>query len=167
MKIASKKIILLIAVFSLFFSVSSVSAEDNTSSGEYTKALGFSYCLGPAFVSGGLTYQQWIGDFSFHVDLDMTFDSEFAVLGGIQKSFYQAKHNEVLSSELFVWADAGLYITTDSGTEMTNCMAGAGIGFEIICFDHFSVPVKIGYTAVFPKDTTVSFSYSGGLLYRF
>lgn len=170
MKLFSKKTLVLIAAVALFMAGSSAFAETVLPSDENPKVLGFTYCLSPSFFSSGLTYQQWKGNFGFHVDLDMTFDSEFALIGGIQKAFFQTKHNDVLSSIMFAWADAGTYTdtnTADGAIEIPNFMAGAGIGFEIILFDHFSIPVKVGYTAVFPNDTTVSFSYSGGLMYRF
>jgi hypothetical protein len=42
---------------------------------------------------------------------------------------------------------------------------GVGIGYEIVLFRHFSVPLQFGYVAELPL--YVGFSFSGGLRYRF
>jgi hypothetical protein len=42
---------------------------------------------------------------------------------------------------------------------------GVGIGYEIVLFRHFSVPLQFGYMAEYP--ISVGFNFSGGLRYRF
>jgi hypothetical protein len=43
--------------------------------------------------------------------------------------------------------------------------AGIGVGYEVILFKHFSIPVQFGYMAQWPF--RVDFTASGGLRYRF
>ena len=43
--------------------------------------------------------------------------------------------------------------------------AGLGIGYEIILFQHFSIPLQFGYTAQYPF--TLGFDTGGGLRYRY
>jgi hypothetical protein len=43
--------------------------------------------------------------------------------------------------------------------------AGLGIGYEIVLFRHFSLPLQFGYQVEWPF--RVDFCFSGGLRYRY
>jgi hypothetical protein len=148
---------------------------------------------------GGLQYQVWLGSFGFQtmggILYNMTlFNSKtfdyWIEVEGLWR-IYGDRFGDWLSGQLYLWARAGHegYIEqivdypTDPATGQPSTtpvissspfvpviIGGAGIGLEIILFEHFSLPFEFGYEGLYPfgySTPLVGFGVSGGLRYRF
>ncbi len=190
MKIFSRKTLVLIAAIALFMAGSSAYAE-NTPFDDSPRSVGFKYILGEPAQLIGLSYQQWFGgigiDTSIHLHYEesksyLLNESTLAAANiGIQLQMFKAKHNPKISSSLFVFADAGVIAAgtrsdpedgESGGDEIlsfeTDALISLGIGYEVVLFDHFSIPVKVGYMLRFPSSNGgLDLFFAGGVMYRF
>jgi hypothetical protein len=142
--------------------------------------------LGIAVTAGGMAYpnSQYYGydvtesataDFlvwNYNVQIDLMyrlFSSNFwKWLSGDLYAFATIAHMGSVTAE-FVDED-GDYATTDDAYYVPSpyvpvLALGVGIGYEIILFRHFSVPLQFGYALEYPL--YVDFNFSAGLRYRF
>ena len=135
---------------------------------KYSKALGFQV----GELSGsGLSYQQWNGDFGYQVAFGALYFSpesnqwwmenflDYSVGLEFQYTVYGDDFANWLSGRLYLFTalnhrgyipaiykdiDEDSY-TYDYGSFNPIIGVGAGIGIEIILFEHFSMPFELGY----------------------
>lgn len=190
MKLFSRKTLVLITALALFMAGSSAFAE-NTPFDDSPKSVGFKFVLGEPAQLVGLSYQQWFGKIGLETSMHLHYEetrnyifSDTLVAEaniGIQYQIFKTVHNERISSSLFVFADAGAITAgshKDSGEPgsgadkplsfKTDALISLGIGYEIVLFDHFSIPEKVGYMARFPSSNGgLNLFFSSGIMYRF
>lgn len=144
---------------------------------------------------GGLHYQHWFSkvgvqveggimytpsseglNYSLAVDgLFPVYSSDFSdKLGGRVYIFGSVGHNGSTYQVSPVYNDDYTIILTEGYSVFhPSILVAAGIGIEIVLFQHFSIPVHFGYAADIPVNTAVGndlnigFTLSGGVRYRF
>ena len=122
--------------------------------------------------SFGLSYQQWFNNgmgFQLAGYINTPDDYiRFTSYLELQKKLHTIynKNNTVV---LFAWLGTGcmkqFYTDDISGT--FPILAGLGFGFDFICFEHLSFPVKLGYFGKVTKDIEIDFYLNYGIQYRF
>ncbi len=171
----SRKFVLILAIFCFAFSCfPSVAQESPETAMElFPRAVGFNTLSYSDDIFFGLDYQQWTGNFgfSFYIDTQFTFLSSFQYQ--ISKSRFSNPVDTTydFSTGLFLFADLGLTsVTVEEGTEPDipfQIVSGAGMGIEVVLYDHFSWVTKIGYTVLYPNNPSFGLSMNHSLQYRF
>ena len=105
-------------------------------------------------------------------------EKTFSYLVNLEADFvvYRTKMNEFFSSQFFFWMEGGYNGKAETlesnGTISTtsynsNVTAGLGIGYDLIAYNHFVFPMKIGFMGNCLNDYDIDFVFSSGLNYRF
>lgn len=135
--------------------------------GRYNQYLGWG---GGTSTGVGLAYRSWPGDFGFQVMAVpvVSNDFQFGSLGVTGLWTLQ----DLQWTKFFSYAAANTmgFRSTTSSTWEARTALGAGIGFELVWFDHIAFDIMAGYGfhAVFPNMQTVgtTFTVESGLFYR-
>jgi hypothetical protein len=145
--------------------------------------------LGIAVTAGGMAYPYGTYYGLWEYPVSGTGTADFAVWNynvqlDLMYRLYSSNFWNWLSGDLYVFAtlahmgsvdavfvdEDGDFATTDdeyyvAGDYIPAFAIDVGIGYEIVLFRHFSLPLQFGYTVKYPL--YVDFTFSGGLRYRF
>ena len=145
----------------------------------------------------GLQYQQWFDKVGFQTEGFVYYNDKnykavptynFSLSGEFLVKLYETQVVRRTSSTLYAWFLAGYHgynkanyveskgtygepgyvegYYTDSGF-MGDVMLGIGFGFDIVVFDHISIPFQFGFEGEFPNTITAGFCVGSGIRYRF
>ena len=145
----------------------------------------------------GLQYQRWItNSIGFQTEGYVSYDSkvytdlqqyDFSVSGEFLVKLYETPHGYKFGSTLYAWALAGFhgfnkinytYESDIDGEYYTpgynwdtgfkgDVMLGIGFGFDVMLFDHISIPLQFGFEGEFPNDISAGFCLGSGIRYKF
>ncbi len=172
-----KKGILLIA---LALAALAAGAEEKVVFDKYPSALGLYVDSAAVY---GLSYQRWMGDFGFQTALsvqsntwtDGTFDASAVIEGKYR--LYSEDYAAWLSGALYLAALAGggysrnsSYVDGGSyalGEPLAKILFGAGLGFEVVLFRHFSMDLQFLYRTKYETILDIGLGAGFGVTYRF
>lgn len=141
-----------------------------------------------AYAYPGLSWQQWLGSFGYQIGFSGLYlqneyneykeggqtetyeyiDSFYMFTAEAQFEFFTARFSKNWYGRLYGVVLGGFYYETDYDVdEIFNGIVGLGIGFETICYEHFSIPLHFGYYAEFPNNFKMDFMVGGGIRFRF
>jgi len=140
---------------------------------------------------GGLSYQRWYGSFGYAVTAGGFASPAGDELTGSVSSYFNWNYNvevdllyRLFASNFWNWLSGDLFAyatlshqgqnnatydevakTWAPGSYEPTITAGIGIGYEIVVFRHFSIPLLFGYAVNWPF--AIDFDFGGGLRYRY
>ncbi len=145
----------------------------------------------------GIQYQQWFDKIGFQTEGFVYYNDKnfsqvstynFSLSGELLLKLYETPKFKRTYSTLYAWFMAGYHgynkanyvdskgtygeagyvegYYTDSGF-MGDAMLGIGFGFDIVVFDHISIPFQFGFEGEFPNTVTAGFCIGSGIRYRF
>lgn len=178
------KRIFIISILFLAFLCPLTAERQNENNDYYNRAIGGKFVVLPNSFIGGITYQQWFqNDMGFEVAVGFIANENNAYYnfeGQFQKLLFVDDFGRRSLSSLYLWANAGInsmeeyleeggiYDDYDYRTVLSpNFFVGVGFGMEMTYFEHFSVPVTLGFEVEFPKEFAFGFTAGIGLRYRF
>ncbi len=159
---------------------------------EYKNAIGIYGMFG--FSNSGLQYQRWFNDriglqsqvLAWYESGRNQYDDpeyEFALNTQLLFSLFKTNFGEKAGTNLYAWGLLGYYLynTTDyvDGSSLgvysiritesicNNFVFGAGFGFDVMFWDHLSVPFEFGFAGQMPHETRISLTAATGIRYRF
>ena len=140
---------------------------------EFPSALGFGFRqIALTTFMGGIIYQRWFDKIGFETMFGGYYSASknfnYAIsLEGMYSLYRAPKINSILTC-LYLWCDLGHYgISSGDNCFKFNFNSGFGFGLNLVCFEHISMPLEFGYSAVFPNDFSLGFTFSTGIMYRF
>lgn len=189
-RLAVMRLLVLCALLCLVAASALAQDESESVLDRYPQALGVFW---GELAGRGLTYEAWTGDLGFHITGGGIYLPEggFRILDytlGLEMMYRITAQDltSFLSGQLYVFAGAmhGGYIEEvmlspgseedlpvyGSGPFVPYAGVGVGIGIEQVWFEHFSIPVQIGYGGwlEFPGlAPRVNLIVEGGFRYRF
>lgn len=164
---------------------------DNNNWDSNSTALGTAVTLLPEHTIYGLNYQHWWNNFGLdwtiggHYNKSWTGNPESYICAGIKPMFqvYNTDPSNKHMAKVYIWGLVGgtgsissknvysddppynlISSTPDNKFDVT---AGFGFGVEVICWNHLSIPVEVGFAGGFPNDPAFGFCGSTGLRFRF
>lgn len=163
-------------VFMLVFVASfAVSERANARSEYFNTAVGFDFQVTMGGYIAGITYQHWFkNDWGIQGTVGaLVNDSVFYSADlQLQRLFLVHDLGKKSVSSLFGWVNAGVASTNISEDYTEEIIRpainmGAGIGMELVFFEHISVPLKLGFVGQVLNNPGFGLSVGAGILYRF
>ena len=177
-----------LAVFSIAYG-EEVRVEEEVNAFDFSNEAGVVFSLGNPMCYGAIDYLHYFNDvFSlggqFFASYGKNYDSideddekEYLIIANLETDLtvYRSVMNKNFASSFYLWLLAGYeakkqwYYTAESSYYETNSyvIGGLGIGYDLIAFNHFVFPIRIGFEGCCLPDVEIGFVFSGGLNYRF
>ncbi|MCQ2596613.1 MAG: hypothetical protein MJ181_02090 [Treponema sp.] len=156
-------------------------------------ALGTSVTFVPEHPIYGLSVQHWWNDFGIdftaggHYNKDWNGNPESYICASIKPQYQVFKTDPTRKSmtKVYIWGLAGVtgsistnsvyvdptnpdnYATKEVTETPFDAIAGFGFGAEIICWNHLSIPLEVGFAGGFPCEPAFGFTGSCGIRFRF
>lgn len=165
-----KKILILTVL--CFFLVFSLSAEEKSVYEEFDQALGG---FGGEISGWGLSYQQWFDKVGFETAGGFYYDggSTFTYVLGAQAQFmlYEDFYSDWFTGCLYFFTGGKHGGDVTASSYEPGIGIGAGVGVELVLFQHFSLPLEFGYGGVWKLSSIIPVSagpqIQGGFRYRY
>jgi len=144
-----------------------------------------------------LQYSQWFNKIGFQTEGFVFYNKndfkdvptyDFSLSAELLLKLFESPKDKKVYSILYAWFLAGAhgyntadYVSSvgeygdpgyvegyykDSGFK-ADALLGIGFGFDLVFFDHLSIPIQFGFEGEFPNDIAAGFCIGSGIRYKF